>query len=60
MRKQIEIQRKFNKRSFVVSKEKFKPGLEREDSTLFLEEETHYDNGESEFVYRLHIKDNLN
>lgn len=59
MKKQIEIQKKFNKRQYVLSKDKLTDILKRTDLTFWLEEETHYDNGESELVIRMHIAKNL-
>lgn len=58
-KKTIDIQRTFNKRSFVLSKEKLNETLKRTDLTFWLEQETHYDNGESELLIRLHIAKNL-
>lgn len=59
MKKQIDIRKKFNKKQLVVSKDSLKAAIDRKDGTIYLEEETHYDNGESEFIYRLHILDNF-
>ena len=59
-RRRLDIQKTYVKKSFVVSKEKLKEGIDRADVTMYLEQETHYDNGESELVYRMYIKDNFN
>lgn len=58
-KKTLDIQRSFNKRSFVLSKEKLNDILKRDDLTFWLEQETHYDNGESELLIRLRIAKNL-
>jgi len=58
-KKTLDIQRSFNKRSFVLSKEKMAEIFKRHDLTWWLEQESHYDNGESELVIRLHIAKNL-
>lgn len=60
MRKTLDIKRKFKKKALITSKHEVKKAMDRNDATIYLEEETHYSNGESEFVYRIHIRDNFN
>lgn len=58
-KKILDIRKKYNKKKLVVSKEALKKAIERNDVIVYLEEESHYNNGESEFIYRMYIEDNF-
>lgn len=58
-RRVLDIQRTFKKNQFVLTKEKLREILDRDDITLYLEVESHYQNGESELSVLIHIQNNL-
>ena len=59
MARKLDIKKKYYKKSFLVHKGKLQQALDRKDVTVYLDEEIHYDNGQSEMVYRMYIEDNF-
>lgn len=61
MKKTLDISKTFKKKALTFQKEKFIELLNsRNDITLYLDKESHWNNGESEMVFTIHIKDNFN
>lgn len=59
-KKVLDIRKTFNKKALIFSKEKLiKDVLSRDDVTLYLDKESHWNNGESEFILTIHIKNNF-
>lgn len=59
MKKTLDISKTFKKKALTFSKDKLKEILGRTDITLYLDKESHWNNGESEMVFTMHIKDNF-
>lgn len=59
MKKVLDIRKIYNKKKLPVNKDALSKAIYREDVTIFLEEEIHYNNGETEFIYRMCIKNNF-
>lgn len=60
IKKTLEISKTFKKKAAIFNKDKLKEVLNRPDITLYLDKESHWTNGESEFVFTMHIQDNHN
>ena len=60
MKKQIELRRKFVKKAVTLNKEKTVEIINTVKNLIYLDEETHWDNGETEIIVRIVIPDNNN
>jgi len=60
MKKTLDISKTFKKKALTFPKDKLIQILqERSDITLYLDKESHWNNGESEMVFTMHIQDNI-